>query len=283
MNDFHLVLAGEKCEWAFVSDGGWDHNPRSGEVHLALTLDYLERECTFTMLVVRAARMSWNEVERLNVAETGATQKAMVGEAVLLAEDNTPPPPQEELATRRRRFQNVLAVSIAGGQYAKQILRSFVSHPGVAGLAIFRRGTTKWSVSLKKENPKQRDKIRIGCLTPTFSGAQRGAEMLPHPCLLGGPKEGGNVTSPLHSQRSPTASAGTKIRSGSLNPAFSGAHYPQLAVIQWHFVQPWDHGTMGLRGDAMWRIPCGERALCTGCVGEHHHGFGSWHHCHNGT
>ena len=26
---------------------------------------------------------------------------------------------------------------------------------------------------------------------------------LPHPCLLGGPKEGGNATSPLHSRGSP--------------------------------------------------------------------------------
>ena len=32
--------------------------------------------------------------------------------------------------------------------------------------------------------------------------------------LLEGPKEGGNATSPLHSRRSPTPSAGTKIGSG---------------------------------------------------------------------
>ena len=35
---------------------------------------------------------------------------------------------------------------------------------------------------------------------------------LPHPCLLGGPKEGGNATSPLHSRGSPKK--GSKIRSG---------------------------------------------------------------------
>ena len=36
---------------------------------------------------------------------------------------------------------------------------------------------------------------------------------LPHPCLLGGPREGENATSPLHSWGSPTPSAGRKTRS----------------------------------------------------------------------
>ena len=36
---------------------------------------------------------------------------------------------------------------------------------------------------------------------------------LPHPCLLRGPKEGGNATSTLHSRGSPTK--GSKIRSGA--------------------------------------------------------------------
>ena len=71
------------------------------------------------------------------------------------------------------------------------------------------------------------DKIRKGYLKPAFSGAQKRAEVLcqpcilggspntrgqkqnwlPHPCLLGGPKEGGNATSPLHSLGSPTKGA----------------------------------------------------------------------------
>ena len=66
-------------------------------------------------------------------------------------------------------------------------------------------------------------KNTAGCLTPTFSGAQSRAEMpphpnvvgaslnkagqnqnwLPHPCLLEGPKEGKNATSPLHSRGMP--------------------------------------------------------------------------------
>ena len=119
------------------------------------------------------------------------------------------------------------------------------------------------------------NKIRIGCLTPAFSGAQKRAEMLchpfilgdpeqtgmkselaasplpsrgtkrglnwyvttafsgvpnkgeqnqnwlPHPYLLGDPKEGGNGTSPLHNQGSATKA--NKMRIGCLNPAFSGA------------------------------------------------------------
>ena len=86
------------------------------------------------------------------------------------------------------------------------------------------------------------NKIRIGCLTRAFSGAQKRAEMLrypcilgdpqrqprgakissgpnkgkqnekwlPHPCLLVGPKEGGNATPPLHSRGSTTPRAGGK-------------------------------------------------------------------------
>ena len=74
-------------------------------------------------------------------------------------------------------------------------------------------------------------KNRGGYLTPAFLGAQRRAEVLhhpcilggprrqaqgenqrwlPHTCLLGGPKEGGSATAPLHSRGSPTPSAGRK-------------------------------------------------------------------------
>ena len=43
---------------------------------------------------------------------------------------------------------------------------------------------------------------------------EQNQKWLRHPCLLRGPKEGGNPMSPLHSQGSPTPSAGSKIRSG---------------------------------------------------------------------
>ena len=36
--------------------------------------------------------------------------------------------------------------------------------------------------------------IRSGCLTPTFSGAQKRAEVLCHPCVLGGPLHKGRET-----------------------------------------------------------------------------------------
>ena len=76
--------------------------------------------------------------------------------------------------------------------------------------------------------PKQGDKIRIGCLTPTFFGAQKRAEMLcnhcasrgpqqrgqnqnwvSHPCLLGGLKVSGNATEPLRSRGSPKEGTNT--------------------------------------------------------------------------
>ena len=49
-------------------------------------------------------------------------------------------------------------------------------------------------------------KIRIGCLTPAFSEAQKRIIMLHHPCILGDPQTNGG-----------------KIRMGCLTPAFSGA------------------------------------------------------------
>ena len=89
-------------------------------------------------------------------------------------------------------------------------------------------------------SPTKGSKIRSGCLTPAFAGAQNMAQMLrhtcilgdtrqrkqnqmwlPHPWPLGGPKEGGNTTSPLHSRGSPQKR--NKIRPGCPTPAFSGA------------------------------------------------------------
>ena len=89
-------------------------------------------------------------------------------------------------------------------------------------------------------SPTKGEKIRSGCLTPVFSGAQKGVEMprhpafsgvsnkreqnqkwVPHPCVLRGAKGGGSAMSLLHSWGSPTK--GNKIRSGCLALAFSGA------------------------------------------------------------
>ena len=75
---------------------------------------------------------------------------------------------------------------------------------------------------LPSRGPKRGQKCYI---TPAFSWVpnkgDQNQKWLPHPCLLGGPKEVKNATSPLHSHGSPTK--GTKIRSGCLTLAFSGA------------------------------------------------------------
>ena len=89
--------------------------------------------------------------------------------------------------------------------------------------------------------PKQGNKIRKSCLTLAFSEAHNQAELLchpcilggfqhqargenqkwlPHPCLLIGPQLGGIAMSPLHSPGSTTPSAENKIRSGCLTPTF---------------------------------------------------------------
>ena len=40
-------------------------------------------------------------------------------------------------------------------------------------------------------SPKRATKLRIGCLTPAFSGAHSWAELLNHPCILGSPTQRG--------------------------------------------------------------------------------------------
>ena len=46
----------------------------------------------------------------------------------------------------------------------------------------------------QKCSPAKGNKIRIGCLTPTISGAQRRAEVLCHPCVPEGPLQKGRET-----------------------------------------------------------------------------------------
>ena len=70
--------------------------------------------------------------------------------------------------------------------------------------------------------PSAGNKIRSGYLTPTFAGVQKRAEMLHHPCILGGPQRQARgtksdvATSPLPS-RGPKR--GLKCY---ITPAFSG-------------------------------------------------------------
>ena len=113
-------------------------------------------------------------------------------------------------------------------------------NPAFRGVPNAKRGDENqmWS-------PTKGNKIGSGCLTCSFSGAQKRAKMVRHPCilggpqrqaragklelipnkgvnkqkwlphssLLGGPKEGGNAISPLHARGFPTPSAGRKTRS----------------------------------------------------------------------
>ena len=101
-------------------------------------------------------------------------------------------------------------------------------HPCILGDSQ-QRGTTSEVAAfpLPCRGPKRGQKCYV---TPAFSGvpnAKRGEQnqkwsptkgeqnqkWLPHPCILWGPTEGGNATSPPHSRGSPTPSAGSKIRS----------------------------------------------------------------------
>ena len=89
--------------------------------------------------------------------------------------------------------------------------------------------------------PFSGDKIRSGCLTIAFSGAQKRAEVLHNPCILRGPQTkgdkiriGGLTAAFWGAQkraevlRNPCVlgspqTKGDKIRIGCLTPAFSGA------------------------------------------------------------
>ena len=107
--------------------------------------------------------------------------------------------------------------------------------------------------------PKKGNKISSGCfsplafsrhqkgrkcfVTPAFSGITNEKEQnhkwLPQLCLLGAPKEGGNVTPPLHSWGAQTK--GNKIRSGCFTPAFSGAQRRAEVVITPAFLEGPQH------------------------------------------
>ena len=79
---------------------------------------------------------------------------------------------------------------------------------GNARSPLHSRGSPTRSAGSK--NPKwsltKGNKIRGGCLAPTFSGAQKRAAMLRHPCILGDPQQRGTKSevdaSPLPSRRS---------------------------------------------------------------------------------
>ena len=73
---------------------------------------------------------------------------------------------------------------------------------------------TKSEVATSPVPPQGTKRGRKCDRTAAFSGianiGEQNENCLPHPCLLAGPKEGGNAMSPLHSQGSPTPRQGVK-------------------------------------------------------------------------
>ena len=122
-----------------------------------------------------------------------------------------------------KNLKGCLSPTFSGAQERAEMLL----HPCIL------RGPQNQAQGAKSEvaastQPSRRPKRGRKCyVTPAFLGvpnAKRGDQIqkwLPHPCLLGSPKKSENVPWPLHSPGSPTPSAGTKIRSGHLTPAFS--------------------------------------------------------------
>ena len=107
-------------EITFIGDGGWDHNPTSFAICLALTLEHLDNGRLYTNASVRAAGMSF-EAERVNGVETRAIQKASIKDAVFLPRHDSRLA-ADALHQRRRRFQMSLAKAIGAGVYANKIL-----------------------------------------------------------------------------------------------------------------------------------------------------------------
>ena len=66
---------------------------------------------------------------------------------------------------------------------------------------------------LPSRGPKKRAELRHNPYTlagPQYQARGDNQKWLPHPCFVGGPKEGGIATQPLHSRGPPTPTAGRK-------------------------------------------------------------------------
>ena len=118
-----------------------------------------------------------------------------------------------------------LTTTFSEAQKRTEMLR----HPCVIGGPQPQARGTKSEVAaspLLSRSPKRGRKCYV---TPPFLGVpytkRKGLiqKSLPHLYFLGGPKEGGNGTSPLHCPGSPTPSGGGKLRSSCLTLTFSGA------------------------------------------------------------
>ena len=80
-------------------------------------------------------------------------------------------------------------------------------------------------------SPTKGKKIRSGCLTPAFSGAQKRAEMVHHPSILRDPQQRGRKSEVA---ASPLPSRGPKRgRKCYITPAFSGVPYRRGRKQKW--------------------------------------------------
>ena len=112
-----------------------------------------------------------------------------------------------------------LTLAFSGAQKRAEV----VHHPCILGGPQQRRTKSEVAASpLPFQGTKRGHKCYI---TRPFSGVPNKRvpkqKWMPHPCLLKGPKEGGNETAPLHSPGSPTKV--NKIINGCLTLAFSRA------------------------------------------------------------
>ena len=83
----------------------------------------------------------------------------------------------------------------------------------------------------QKCSPTKGSKIRSGCLTRAFSRAQKRAEMLRHPYILGDPQHRGTISEVA---ASPLPSRGPKRgRKCYITPAFSGVHCRRGRKQKW--------------------------------------------------
>ena len=140
-NDFRYVMSKPKSGLApivtffdttctqvlWVSDAGWDHDPRNREVRFAHTLMHLDADRDADYHAVRNAGASGrSEAERVNGAETRAVAK---GSVPTLQYDGAPMT-TEGLMAAGRRFMWAVANAIEGAMYACKAVISLASFPG---------------------------------------------------------------------------------------------------------------------------------------------------------
>ena len=139
-NDFRLVLSmvpwlsqffHEKCVACFwLSDGGWDHQPRNDEVQFNATRHHLECDRDYDAAFCRANGASAkNEAERVNKEE----RAALCTGASATATPFSRPDSAAQLQQNRRGFLFGVVNLLGRALYAGTRLLVFASYPGCQG------------------------------------------------------------------------------------------------------------------------------------------------------